>query len=451
MNRFVIVILAGAVLTGAALANGGPYDGSRVISAGGPQFTRVERVDLLSEDLSFVVDGNFVDVEVTYVLRNTGHALRVDFAFPVDFVTTYTDLSWTEEDDLDSTEVAGFTVLLDGEDLPLRRFGTADSAGIVLDGYPEPVQTSWFASTLELASGSVDTLRVSYRFKPFFEDSWYSKSWLPDCSPMQFAYRLDPAGGWGGGTVGRFSWSIDFSMLLGVYGRIDDLPARGGWISPTVYGWSGTDVDLRNAAPLHFEYGMYSWKLLQFIADFRFKTEDIDAIRASSSLAPQGGCTYGPENLLDGDMNTAWCEGDTGSGVGSWIEVDLDSSLVGAIFLIDGYMKSEEAYGANSRIRSLMLILENDPDNPYAYGSDSILVDQVVELDDMQWRHIDSSNYAAQMQPLFVTADPGEPVRRIRIEVRDVYPGTAYSDLCATELVVVGYDREDLRSWLYPD
>ena len=48
----------------------------------------------------------------------------------------------------------------------------------------------------------------------------------------------------------------------------------------------------------------------------------VASVTAKSSYA-SGDVSYPPENIKDGKGGTPWFEGDPGSGVGSWIELDL--------------------------------------------------------------------------------------------------------------------------------
>ncbi|MBD3276919.1 MAG: hypothetical protein GF388_01345, partial [Candidatus Aegiribacteria sp.] len=82
---------------GVCLGNGGPMDAAGVVSTGGMQFRQMEDVKLLSEDLTFIVDGEFVDVIAVYRLKNNGEDIRITYAFPVDITTYYYDadeVSW---------------------------------------------------------------------------------------------------------------------------------------------------------------------------------------------------------------------------------------------------------------------------------------------------------------------------------------------------------------------
>ena len=70
-------------------------------------------------------------------------------------------------------------------------------------------------------------------------------------------------------------------------------------------------------------------------------------ITASSTLSAQGRNTYGVDNLQDGDLNTAWCEGAKGNGVGRVADGSHSQSglceqgpLLWALAVSPGYAKS---------------------------------------------------------------------------------------------------------------
>jgi hypothetical protein len=194
-------------------------------------------------------------------------------------------------------------------------------------------------------------------------------------------------------------------------------------------------------------YSVTNAKNSQFLLDDRLDSSDVAAMRSSSDLAPQDGNSYGPGNLLDMDFTTAWCPGGPAGGVGSWVEFDMEPCLIGTILLGNGYTKSAEAYAANSRARSVRLILTGDPDNPHGYGCEGVISDEVITLEDRPWVELDRGNFARGLQSLFSTGDMGEAVGRIRLEILEVYPGDACDDLCISELVISGYDGDDFARW----
>lgn len=436
---------AALVVAQSVSANGGPIGASRIVGTGDIRFEQTEGIELASEDLAFVVDGDYVDVDVEYILENNGQARRIEFAFPVDFVSDNPDIEcFFDSEEAFPAEVERFSIFLGGEELMPGVF-TTDTSEIVLDDYTFERSTCWFTTPVDLDEG-INTLRVSYRYQPYFVDAAYSKSWLPCWSDRMVTYRLEPAGYWGDGVVGRFDWSIDLSQVI-ASGDGCSVPAGGRWTEPGIYEWSGTGVDLRSAGPLEFVYGVHHRMASAYTLEHLIDHDEIRDISSSSVLASQGGFDYDPGNLLDLDFSTAWCPGGSSGGAGSWIEIELEPCLVGEIYLLNGYTRSEESLSANSRIRSLRLTVECDEDNPlatYGYIGEG---SEVIELEDPGWLEVTDGNFTAPAACIFSQADLGVPANRFRIEVLDTYPGDECSDLCVSEIFIAGYDQAAVESW----
>jgi hypothetical protein len=74
----------------------------------------------------------------------------------------------------------------------------------------------------------------------------------------------------------------------------------------------------------------------------------------SSVLEPQGGITYGPQNIADGKKSTAWCEGVPSNGEGQLIEMRIkEGSAFRRILIQNGYGKSEESFRNNGRLKTI--------------------------------------------------------------------------------------------------
>lgn len=72
---------------------------------------------------------------------------------------------------------------------------------------------------------------------------------------------------------------------------------------------------------------------------------------ASSTRTPFRGINYGPENVLDGSMMTAWVEGVKGPGIGEWIQLNFDQEVrLRRIFIAPGYFKSPQIWLKNNRL-----------------------------------------------------------------------------------------------------
>jgi len=73
----------------------------------------------------------------------------------------------------------------------------------------------------------------------------------------------------------------------------------------------------------------------------------------SSILGTQSGNTYSGDNLADGNMNTAWVEGDTGDGLGEVLRFSFERpTTINEILIANGYNKSKSTYLKNGRVRS---------------------------------------------------------------------------------------------------
>lgn len=132
---------------------------------------------------------------------------------------------------------------------------------------------------------------------------------------------------------------------------------------------------------------------------------------ASSVLAPQYGNSYGPANLVDADLKTAWVEGKPGHGEGESVIVELKGVReVIAVQVMNGYHKNEDLFRKNSRVREAEI----------RFSDGSI---ERARLAD-----------APGVQTIDIAARKTEWVR---FTIRAVYPGTKYADTAVTELRIV--------------
>ncbi|MBK1635697.1 hypothetical protein CKO19_08110 [Rhodovulum adriaticum] len=136
-------------------------------------------------------------------------------------------------------------------------------------------------------------------------------------------------------------------------------------------------------------------------------TQFIDGQRicVSSVLGPQAGNDYGPDNLIDGNDRTAWCEGAAGLGIGQRLSVEVfGGPPFSMVYLKNGYGKSTTSYYSNARPRTVEFA--NDAGARHVMT----LPDSPAEIDILI---------------------PGPPARRwVTMTILDVYPGTKYQDTC---------------------
>ncbi|WP_319531897.1 NADase-type glycan-binding domain-containing protein [uncultured Cohaesibacter sp.] len=161
---------------------------------------------------------------------------------------------------------------------------------------------------------------------------------------------------------------------------------------------------------------------------FVYNTELVDDVTycASSVLPRSRSITYQPGNLegYDGEgADKAWCEGVRGPGVGEWVEFSTrPGTTIRKFELMNGYQKSQRSFYDNARAREIAV--ETDS----GFRKTFLLADrfgiQTIELG--KWYD----------------------VKRLKITIRSVYPGSKYDDLCLSNLSI---NFEDIREFEWQD
>jgi hypothetical protein len=118
--------------------------------------------------------------------------------------------------------------------------------------------------------------------------------------------------------------------------------------------------------------------------------------------------SYGVTNLLDGDVTTAWNEGQDGNGIGEWVQFNFSQDVVILrIEIANGYQKDDQRYQGNPRVQSLKV--------EYSNGTS-----QLVDLLDNK-----------QLQIITPTR---EPITSVRLVIVSVYPGAEWDDTALSEV-----------------
>ena len=89
------------------------------------------------------------------------------------------------------------------------------------------------------------------------------------------------------------------------------------------------------------------------------QAETLKSTNPSASSAEPGkdGVDYEAKNVSDGKAGTAWCEGVPGSGLGSWVQVDVDGGpkTISAIKIWNGYWYSGDFWARHNRAKEIEL------------------------------------------------------------------------------------------------
>jgi len=132
------------------------------------------------------------------------------------------------------------------------------------------------------------------------------------------------------------------------------------------------------------------------------------SVAASSSLPSAGGITYGPDNLFDDFLETAWQEGADGSGEGEWVRFDFGREItLSAIEIANGYQKDTRRFAGNSRVETLRV--------EYSDGT----TQQVRLYDDPGFQEVTPAQKQTQW---------------LRLTILSVYPGDTWDDAGLSEV-----------------
>ena len=143
-----------------------------------------------------------------------------------------------------------------------------------------------------------------------------------------------------------------------------------------------------------------------------------DSVTASSQLKNQGKNNYDPSNAHDLSYETAWVEGVEGNGIGEYLLYHFRPNYptgFHTVIVANGYVKSEEAWTNNSRIKKLKMYVNG---KPYA----------ILELKD-------SRSEQSFKTGLIQFSKTGGTVK---FEIMEVYQGKKYNDAVITEIYFDG-------------
>ena len=154
------------------------------------------------------------------------------------------------------------------------------------------------------------------------------------------------------------------------------------------------------------------WDVSQ-IGDGWYNCASIDTIFATSELKPVGNINYQARNAHDFSLRTAWVIGNNGNEIGESItyRFSSDNPPVTTIFIFNGYVKSDETWQNNSRVKQLKLYING---KPYALLN---LKDTKAE------QRFEIGEHGGRKSKLY-----------LKFEITDVYKGDKYDDVAISEI-----------------
>jgi hypothetical protein len=230
----------------------------------------------------------------------------------------------------------------------------------------------------------------------------------------------DTVAGWQG-TVNRFphgfQYKYSFERADGETFLIDGMDDTTNQQIEQV-AWNGAEVQLwGNLTEMP---GFVSVTRLEAISDPSTATRNLTPFatpEASSELPSDRLGTYHAWSAINGLVETPWCEGAAGPGVGEWLELTFPEQLeVAYLSLHVGYDYSDDIFFKNNRLKRVTFIFSNG--------------------EEIEWSFDDERG--PQLVPLACAPGPCLEVTSLKIVIDEVYPGSTYDDACIGEIEVWG-------------
>ena len=147
---------------------------------------------------------------------------------------------------------------------------------------------------------------------------------------------------------------------------------------------------------------------------------EVKSVTASSCLPPVKGFNYKGENAHDFSHESVWAT--KGKGIGESLTYTFEGKCprITTVNILNGHVKSESAWKANSRVKKLRVWYNNQP---YA----------ILALEDS--RSLQSFDVG-----VLGYNDSSKPDWTLKFEIMEVYPGSKYGDTVIAELYFDGID-----------
>jgi hypothetical protein len=141
------------------------------------------------------------------------------------------------------------------------------------------------------------------------------------------------------------------------------------------------------------------------------KQVKIAGVLASSSYPDSEGVSYAASNIKDGKVSTVWVEGEDGSGLGSWLEVDLGGShTVTHLKLWNGNWYSWDFWNRHNRAKEIEITFSDESTQKFTLKDEKV--------------------------PEELRFDKPVTTSTIKIKIKGIYRGSTFNDTCISELAV---------------
>ena len=154
-----------------------------------------------------------------------------------------------------------------------------------------------------------------------------------------------------------------------------------------------------------------------------------DSIAATSTLKNSKTTNYAAKNIHDLSYKTAWVEGVPGYGIGESVTYHFapQTPRITEIIIVNGYVKSQQLWQENSRVKKLKMYIDNKP----------FAVLNLVDTRQEQHFKFEPLGYADRDNYELLKK---KPRWTIRFEIVEVYKGNKFDDTAITEIYFDGID-----------
>jgi hypothetical protein len=462
MKRYLhpICCLAALMVTASARANwGGGEDGNAATGSLQP-LAAVEdtfrpaglaQVEMQSEFLQIHLHDEGAYVEIDYTLHNPGdQPVTVTAGFPTFSQQVMAELIPRPGPRRDPYDVSDYHLIVDGKETPWKLesqpkpLKREDGIGAPGNFRPEtPYSTPapfWFVSSVPFGAGQTRAVHIWYWAQ--YRNGDGGTDGFSTTEPTTLAYQLSTAAGWKGPiNKGRVIITADAVDA----GEIKIRPAGRFQRAGNTFTWEFTDLKPTQADDITVRvrdgYERYATCMAiskdrpegttaedHSIGDYRVHADGTSYwvhqrfhATATSILDPQ---KYGAQNVgvsEYGYTGNPWAEGVPGDGIGEGLDLTLDwPCKVCEIGIVNGFDKygvsnARELYQENNRVAGLSVSINGGKEFD-------------VPVPDEFLQNINPEPY------WFPVHSPDEPVKTIRLRIKQVYHGTKYQDTCISKI-----------------
>ncbi|MFW6255107.1 MAG: NADase-type glycan-binding domain-containing protein, partial [Chitinivibrionales bacterium] len=194
----------------------------------------------------------------------------------------------------------------------------------------------------------------------------------------------------------------------------------------STYTSKGWDFDSSWSIDAEINSGLPYLKHVPFVSANNYQGDSIHPhlIRKSevkcitSSSVYSGKHKYSPENIMDGNLSTAWIEGVAGNGEEQWVEIEFTQPQdIQEIIIVNGYTKSFRIYAANNRVKNLLITATTE----------SGRIERNIALRNVSFHG--AMPVAGERVAGF------EGIVKVRFQIKSIYKGSKYEDTGISEVL----------------